>query len=414
MVVRMTSKIAVLAVALLATLLLLGCLGPAPQAQLSTGYSSQDVLYQNTSINVTGWLPSIELPSAMSKHVFQVNTTNTSTLTYTSNFSNNTTNCIGSTYTGGVVSASGTNSSNSTVMTGANTTRTLGGISVAERNTSLQNVTIRYDNTTGETVSVYLNGYLLGTLNQSNTETNFTNISGGYIVSGTNTFNLSNTNLTGLTNVTLVRLSYVSSSLNCTKVNASDGGYASLFETTTSGMLNFTVNASGRLNNTTTFNISVLGGDILVVNNTNSSSVGLYSAAAGVCVPVGDLAWNSTNWTNVSGLSTSSFVSADGNITICIVHPRAGDVRNYGAAIDSITVNGAYSYPVVGAISANVSMFGSIDCNNWIYQTNLSNINSTPQMTQWNNTLRCVRFNVTGITVNNSKDAMQLTYVGVS
>ena len=74
-------------------------------------------------------------------------------------------------------------------------------------------------------------------------------------------------------------------------------------------------------------------------------------------------------------------------------------------------VQASYNTYTTSASTANITMQGSYDCMNWQNMTTFT-VSSVPVMQQINGTYGCIRFNVTGVVMNTSNDALQIRYVG--
>jgi hypothetical protein len=408
-----------MAAAFAAFLLIFGCIG---QTQPVGASNIADVGWYSGRLNTTGVYANLSLGSAFSRHVFAIWTTNGSTFTNTTTFSLiGTKTCAVTPYGGGLPNAT-RSAYNDTTLAKANGTRSIAGIVNPERNTTSDNMTVAYQNVSGETVTVYLNGYYLGTLNTSTNSKTFS-VTAGYLANATNTVQFIN-NVTvansslGSTNVTNVTVNYVNSTaFTCSNSNAVDGSFATVFETESIlNMFNITF-VNSTLNNTSTFDINIYGGDIGVVTNTNSTYVGAYHRAIGGCDPLGysyPLAWNTTSWTNATGLSSSVY-AYNGQVIVCLMRRQTGNVTNYGAVVDYAGLSGTNNYTFSGGVLANVTFQTSIDNTNWFTESTSTSVGSTAVRVQTNNTGLYARFNVTGLTVTDpSQDGVYIRYVGVS
>lgn len=404
-------RYAIFALALTMAFLFFGCIGQPTQQ--STGASNiADYGYYSARINSTGIVGPFNLSSAYSRHVFTIWSTNSTVEVTSTTYSLNTLKtCSPSNVSGGQTGSVDVKYNDTTLAT-ANGTRLVLSLTVPERNTTLNNMTVKYQNNSSSNVTVTLNGVYLGLLNTSKNSTTFS-LNGSNLLYGTNTVLFTNTgNMTNITNITI---QYLNSTFNCSYSNSSDNKSNVIFETADMlGQLNLTI-SNVTLNNTTTFDLHVYGGDLGVVVNTGYTYIGLV-ANSGFCDPLDflyPLTWNATNWTNITGLASSNFVKGN-NITICTKRKTVGNVLNYGAAIDYVFVNGSNTYNFTGGSVCNVTFSTSIDNVNWFSDYNATQIGPA-QRIQTNQTALFSRFNVTNITLTDaSQDACYIRYVAVS
>ena len=402
------------AFAVILTLMLVGLFGCIGQPQPSTGASNlPDRDFYSGRINDTGVYGNLSLASSYSRHVFVVWTSNSTTLSNTTTFDGMiaTESCSATSSSGGQA-GSIVVKYNDTTLAGANGTRIVRDLSSPERNTSANNMTITYQNNSSSNVTVYLNGVNVGRLNTSQNSTVFT-LNGSNLIYGNNTVVFTNTG--NSTNITNISIQYLNATFNCSLLEAADNSRIVLFETTgTSGQMNVSITNS-TLNNTTTFEIDVYGGDLGVVTNTGHTYIGLHNVL-GWCDPLGfgyPLAWNSSNWTNITGLSAATY-APDGVVTLCTIRTVSGNVLNYGAAIDYVALSGSYTYDFTGGAEANITFQTSLDNQNWFTDATLTSVGSAVR-TQTNNTARYARFNVTGLDLTDpAQDSLYIRYYAVS
>ena len=401
--------------AILSALMIFGCIGS--QVGQSTGAANlPDRTWYSDRIVANGTYGNISLGSAVYRHVYSYWTTNNTNMNLTANFSLIAAKtCSVSPYGAGAPSTA-TSKYNDTALNGANGSRSVFGVVVPERNTTLDNVTIAYQNTTGDVVTVRLNGYLLGTLNNSVNSKTFAAISAGYLINGTNIVSFVNNGT--LTNITNITIQYVNTTaFNCSLTNVQDGNSAILFEVNdTSSQFNITlVNAT--LNNTTTFNINVYGGDIGVVTDTGRTYIGAYDTVIGGCNPLGHsypLAWNTTDWTNITGLPSSRY-AYNGKVILCLFRTGNGNISNYGLAVDYVGLSGNNTYAVKGIANTTIVFQTSLDNRNWFTETTTNSVASTAQRIQANNTGLYARFVVSSLVIRDpAQDGVYIQYVGVS
>jgi hypothetical protein len=193
------------------------------------------------------------------------------------------------------------------------------------------------------------------------------------------------------------------------------------------GTTNFTVNASASAfymdlnttnaylnNSTSTFELDIAGAYL----NADTSRVGisLFGYPSGVYEPTGYfLADNTTNWTNITGLSKARYVTSAGVVAVRLDHPDSGDnATSQAISVHYLAIVGNYTYNITGAGNSTVVFQTSLDNQNWFTDQTVTNISSTAARYQTNNTALYARFNVTGITVPNQGDALYIQYVAVS
>ena len=355
----------------------------------------------------------IQLPDPKSVHTYLVNTSYGATFATGNSLNTTATKSCNATFGAGTFGKVENLSNTSTVvlMNLSNATLTL-SLNATYRNTTQDNITLMYQNVSGENVTAYSNGLLLGFLNNSTNTTTFT-VSGSYLTLGVNTFQFAgfatNSNKTNVTNVTVY---YVKTYLTCSDSDTqADGLFAVNNEnTSTNGALILTI-TNAALNNSTSFNLTIFGGDINVTVNTNDTFAYVLTKYGYVDTFSNKypLPWNQTGFLNITNLDTSIYAS-NGSVTVYFTHQGAGNVLNYGAAVDYMGVQAMYATYGTSAMTANITMQGSYDCMNWQNMTTLTSV-TTPVMGQINATYGCVRFNVTGISMN-STDALQIHYVG--
>ena len=400
-------RFAFIIVALLAAFLMFGCIG-----QPSTGASNYaDYGAYSGKVNTTGIVGPYELKDAYSRHVFSIWTSNNTQQVNTTTFTINATETCAITGAMGGTAGAVAIKFNDTALSNASGTLTL-VLNSPERNFTKDNLTIKYQNVSGENITVTLNGILLGKINQSVNSTVFV-LNGSNLLFGTNTFVFTNTNIS--TNITNVTLQYLNASFACTSVSAKDGTNGVLFETAdVLGQFNITI-ANITMNNSTTFELDVYGGDIGVVTNTNSTYIGLNSTL-GFCDPLGysyPLAWNTTGWTNITDLN-STYYAALGYVKICTVRKQAGSVSNFGVIIDYVVLNGNYTYNFTGGSVGNVTFQTSLDNRNWFTEATMLNVGPATRI-QTNNTALYARFNVTALGLADpGQDGLYIQYYAVS
>jgi len=292
-------RFAFIVVAILASLLLFGCIQQPAQ---STGASNiADKTYSSGRINSTGMYGNISLDVAMSRHVFVIWSSNSSVLTNTS------------AYTTFTATRTCTNSTTATGVC-ANTTNIGGGnFSIAAANTSY--------------------------------------------------------------NLTVV-----------------------------------TTNAA--FNNTTTFEVDIYGA---YLNSTKAGGISvLMKNAQGVYQSIGSLADNSSNWTNVTGLSAATFLSG-GVADIMFLHSASGDNASIQTVnIDYVALNATYTYNYTSGALGNVTFQTSLDNVNWFADATIASAGPATRY-QTNNTALYARFNVTGLIVPQpDQDGLYINYVAVS
>lgn len=402
--------------ALAVFLMLFGCINMG-QPQAPTGMSANDYNWASGRINATGNTTPLMLHVAMSKHVYMINTSNKSTWKNYSTYS-----LIGAKLCNVTPFGMGVAGANASVFNfsaagavGANASFLLYGIMNPERNHTLTQLNVTYNNSAGENVSVYLNANYLGLLNQSVTQTIFTTIPAGYVINGTN--NVSFRNDGTVSDIINVTLTYNSSVFTCSQSDTVDGAFLSLPETAdASGQLNFTI-TNTTIISTDAFNMSIYGGDIGVKVNTNSTYVGIYRVNQSFCDHFGfqyALPWNTTGWVNITNIPTSTYSTSAGVVRACLVRKIAGNVSNYGAIVDGVSIFGSTNTSITSRGNATVSMLGSIDCQNWVTLATSTTV-IQPVMVQTNNTLTCVMFNVTALALDNpSVDGIHIRYVGTT
>ena len=408
-------KPVILACLLLGFLMLFGCLGRSTGSASLNPVSWNSGAINNSSTGGNGSI--IYLPDPKSVHNYVINTTSGQTVTFTNSIVTNKSKTCSASFGGGqlgvVTTAANasklllTNLSNITLVVATGT---------AYRNATvpnIANVTIKTQNISSENVTVFLNGIKIGNLSGAVNSTTF-NFSSYYLMNGFNQFNFTGGNATNITNL---NVSYFNSSFNCSYSDTqNDNLYSVLYENTSAGgkMVISIVNTS--IINSTTFNISIYGGDLNSTVNTGVTCIYVWMPIYGYYDTFScaySLPYNTANWTNITGLSTAIYSNVTtGNVTIYLVHETTGDLHNFGMAVDYAGLSAVYPTYGTSAMLANITMSGSIDCLNWNTLATITNLNSTFTSGTVNGTYGCIRFNVTSVAAMNSTDAIQIRYLG--
>lgn len=240
-------------------------------------------------------------------------------------------------------------------------------------------------------------------------------------------FTIWSTNATQLVNTTTFTATTVRSCDNTT-VNASidvcantsavgTGNFTTYKANTTYSMTLATANDAFN-NSTGTFDLAIYGTNLNQANSSDTAYVFLYKPNAGGGVfekTVYYLQANTTNWTNITGLSKADYVSSLGVVTVKFEAATSNaNASKAGITIDYLGFNGSNTYNFTGGSIGNVTFQTSLDNRNWFTDATVSNVGVAVR-TQTNQTALYARFNVTALTLTDaSQDAIYIQYVAVS
>jgi hypothetical protein len=268
----------------------------------------------------------------------------------------------------------------------------------------------------------------LADVNQWSARINTTGIVGPYELHNAysrHVFTVWTTNATTLVNSTTFNATTSRSCTNTT-INATN---RSCDDTSTAGGFNFTTYKAA-----TTYSVT-----LLTLNESFNNSTGLFDMKVYGCnqnqMAFNDTAYiylyntqnslwynttyslqaNTSNWTNITGLSKAMYISSTGNITVKFEAGTSGaNASNAGILIDYLAFNGSSTASYTSNSTANVSFQTSLDNRNWFTDLSVVNI-SAAQRLQTNQTALYARFNVTAISVpQGDLDSLYIQYVAVS
>jgi hypothetical protein len=208
----------------------------------------------------------------------------------------------------------------------------------------------------------------------------------------------------------------VNGPLRCANTTILDNTNYTLLKSATAYNMTITTSNSTLNNTTGTFDIRIAGCNLNQNNSSDAVYVYLYVPGISDYVNTGQtLPVNVTNWTNITGLSKSTYVSSVGNVTVMFKAETSGaQAAVAGINIDYLGINGSNTYNATGGSVGNVTFQTSLDNRNWFTEVNVTQVGDA-QRIQTNNTALYARFNVTNLTLTDpALDSLYIQYVAVS